>query len=188
MNISIILLLLVFLMTFDKSYEIKMILMLTEKKLPIQSNNFYRIYDAIKYYKDQHNDFKIPYNYVVPEDNDTIKININNIKLGNIISRMKNRGDYKEYHGILEQKLGFTINSKNNDTNNYDTVINPLIIYHHKFNNLNINTKYVVPNDDETWPMNMRGMHLGSQVDHLRRKKRLLERIDTTGYLMIIFS
>jgi hypothetical protein len=189
----IFLLILLLLIRIDNSYEyhnlkmIKMSIVHQKKDIKNNNKNFNRIYNGIKYYKDKYNNNSIiPYNYIIPEDNDTIKNDINNLKLGNIISRMKNRGDYKEYHYIIEEQLGFSINLKNDyNNNNYSTLINALMIYHNKFDNLNITSKYIIPND-ETWPLNMRGMHLGSQVDHLRRKKRLLERIDDNKGLFII--
>ena len=142
--------------------------------LDITSNNFDRIYNAMKYYKDNNNDNSlnsIPYKYIIPNNTDTISMNINNLKLGNIVSRIRTRGDYRDQHQIL-QSLGLEVNYINN--NNYTKVINALKLYKEKYNDINVKTKYIIPINDTTWPEEYRGMHLGSQIDHLRRKKRQL--------------
>ena len=134
-------------------------------------SNFDRIHNAILYYKDKNENLNIPYQYVIPNDTETISLKINNLKLGNIVSRIRNRGDFRNYHPTLE-KLGLKIRSS---PSNHTKVINALKIYHEKYNTLDIKTKYVIPLDDESWPVEFRGMYLGSQVDHLRRKKRQLD-------------
>lgn len=125
-----------------------------------------QIYQALQYYKDKNNgSLKIPYSYTIPHDLETISMNINNISLGKIASRIRNRGDFKEHHDTLE-KIGLKLTTQ---SGNYSKVINAIKIYYQKYNDTNIKAKYIVGDD---WPEKYRGMHLGSQVDHLRRKRR----------------
>jgi hypothetical protein len=114
---------------------------------------------------------------MVPNDSETITMNIAGLKLGGIVSRIRTRGDYRNHHPTLVN-LGLEITSY---TSHYTKAIHALKVYYEKYNNLDIKAKYVIPVEDLSWPVEFRGMKLGSQVDHIRRKKRQLE-LELTSY------
>ncbi|DAZ95411.1 TPA: hypothetical protein N0F65_006301 [Lagenidium giganteum] len=63
-----------------------------------------------------------------------------------------------------------------------------LAAFKQHYGHLAVPGKFQVPDDDDKWPVETRGMHLGSQVGALRRKKDKLtaqqqERLDRLGFV-----
>ena len=159
--------------------------------------SFEKLYDALIRFKEIYGNTRVPYKFSVPVSPEW-KTELHGYKLGAVVSRIRNRGDFKSYEEVLK-KMEFQYSSEINLR--FEMIFEALVVYKEKFGHLYVPKSFVVPSFAEnkldnmsfssntTWPLHLRGLKLGNRVDNIRNKKsfrsspEFAERLDKLGFI-----
>lgn len=130
---------------------------------------------------------EIPYNYVVPASTSYPK-GIQGLKLGQLVSRIRSRGDYmrNEAQRAELEAMGFTPNQKKTKIDiEFDKIIYALKQFQKMEGHLDVPNSFVCEGDH--WPNTLKGYNLGSRVHSIRYQgaystKIMKERLATVGF------
>lgn len=157
---------------------------------------FEQIYDALKVYREEVQPrggiLEMPPNYVVP-DCDPWPDSTRGLPLGKIVPTVTSKSYLKknpEAEGML-RKVGFRLDAKSasNDAR-YQKVYDALVKYKELYGDLLVPQPFTVPDDDDTWPENTRGLRLGARVNAIRSQGTFVkadpvrkEELDELGFV-----
>lgn len=135
------------------------------------------IYEAMKVYKSLYGDLRIQSKYVVPDEEPWPRLT-RKVKLGVRVAAMRSAGRYIKDHPerkSLLDGLGFEWRIRDNTYKQqvveelFDQVYDSLVVYKKVFGDLDVPTKFIIP-EDAVWPESLWGFTLGAQVVAIRKK------------------
>lgn len=133
--------------------------------------SFSVVKESLISYRQIHGNLQIPYSFVVPNHtcDDIWPAEAKGLKLGNILSRIRTRGDYmkvEEQKRQLVDELGIEVKKKRDSE--FETIIEALDTYGRLYKDIDhIENSFVCP-QDEAWPPHLQGYRLGSRVHSIR--------------------
>ena len=110
----------------------------------------------------------MPYSFVVPEASELFPGEAHGVKLGNVISRIRTRGDYmkdEEQRKELEA-LGFKPKKERKRDVEFEKIVQALKIYRRRAGDVDVPNKFECIGDG--WPASLQGYKLGSRVHSMR--------------------
>ncbi|CAM9193682.1 unnamed protein product [Chrysoparadoxa australica] len=133
---------------------------------------FEDILDSLQVYKQIHGDFNIPTTYKVPEEPPWPE-RLYSIPLGARIITMREHGLYTDAQPERQQMLqdiGFDFTGQNLATETkFRKIYDALRFYAELYGQVDVPQDYVVPSEDEVWPMDFWDMKLGQRVNSIRK-------------------
>lgn len=139
-----------------------------------------KTFQALLAYKALHGNLAVPATFVVPSNAADWDPKFWGMSLGRIVQGIRHDNYYPELVARLVEN-GFDMEAQKRGKN-YTVVENALLVYKQQFGNLNINGSFVVAEDDERYPKEMRGSALATVVKSIRNngayaehKERLVE-------------
>jgi len=139
------------------------------------------IYEAMKVYKEIYGDLRIQSKFVVPNEDPWPRLT-RKLKLGVRVAAMRSAGRYVKDHPerkSLLDTLGFEWRIRDNTYKQqvveelFDQVYEALVVYQKNFGDLDVPSKFVIP-EDTVWPESLWGFGLGAQVVAIRKKDKLV--------------
>jgi hypothetical protein len=109
----------------------------------------------------------VPSRFVVPDDDIRWPEEMRGMKLGKVVTNIRCGKCYVDKRTDLVS-VGFDFNRQEIGYG-YEANKAALLKYKDKYGDMLVPCKFVVPNDDITWPKVIWGMKLGFAVDHIRR-------------------
>lgn len=113
-----------------------------------RDSRFELFYDALLFYRSVYGHLNVPHRFQVP-CNSTWPTFMTGIKLGNMVSRVRTRGDFKDKHGQLEE-LGLKLNTSLRDSRletSLDKTVRALKVYNEIYGDTLVPALFVVPSD-----------------------------------------
>jgi virulence-associated protein VapD len=138
---------------------------------------------ALLTYMDFKRNMLVPQSFVVPTDDDTWPIKTWDMKLGTVVSNIRNNNAYADHRPRLES-IGFDYTDQSSSYG-YDVVEPALLTYKHLKRNMLVPASFEVPTDDDTWPIETWGMKLGGVVRGIRNKNTYADhrqRLESIGF------
>jgi hypothetical protein len=108
-------------------------------------------------------DMRVPYNFVVPENDERWPVELWGMKLGVLVNNIKG-GNYADKRDDL-LNMGFSYDPFQSK---YEIVRKTLMKYKELNGDMLVPRQYVVPDDDDRWSRDSMGMKLGSVVYNIR--------------------
>jgi hypothetical protein len=131
------------------------------------SPDFERVFKALSDYKAVHGDVLVPRKFVVPRGDAAYSENAWGLKLGLNLKSIRVDGAYSEHRDRLEA-LGVNFEVKKIDVRGFDVIYSALEAYKSVHGNLLVPQKFVMPQDDVSYPPETWGMKLGHNVNSIR--------------------
>jgi virulence-associated protein VapD len=141
------------------------------------------IFLALQTYKNLERNLLVLQSFVVPNDDDTWPIKTWGMKLGKVVSNIRNKNNYADHRQRLES-IGFDYTSQSSSYG-YDVVESALLTYKDLKGYMLVPVSFVVPNDDDTWPIETWGMKLGGVVMSIRNNNAYADhrqRLESIGF------
>ena len=151
------------------------------------------IFQSLQVYQQIYGDLDVPYKFVVPPVSSEVVENqwpegSDGLKLGAIVSRIRNRNDYSSLRDELETLgLNYYLNAEKKQIA-FEELLGALRIYNELHGHLSIPAAFVVPRE-YPWPQYLWGLRLGGRVDEIRNKGQYsknaeyLRRLDEIGFV-----
>lgn len=127
--------------------------------------------DSLASYRSIHGDVKVPYNFVVPnhDNTDVWPKDSRGMQLGKVLSRIRCRGDYMQVDDQRRELLDLGVQVKKKRDREFEMIIEALEVYKRTYDHLDVENCFKVPHDDTgTWPLHLRGYTLGARVHSIR--------------------
>ena len=127
--------------------------------------------DSLASYRSIHGNVKVPYNFVVPnhDNTDVWPMEARGMQLGKVLSRIRCRGDYMQVDDQRRELLDLGVQVKKKRDREFEMIIEALEVYKRAYDHLDVENCFKVPHDDTgTWPIHLRGYNLGARVHSIR--------------------
>jgi hypothetical protein len=130
---------------------------------------------ALKTYRDIHGNMLIPRRFVVPTDDQRWPIETHGMKLGLIVNNLRRRiADLSKNQLNALETLGFQWGKYYE--NSWANKLMALKAYKDIHGHSRVPQSFVVPTDDQRWPIETHNMKLGKVVNYLRQRQSSLSR------------
>lgn len=134
-----------------------------------------KVYTALKSYQKIYPDKLIremPYRFVVP---DTMQSPFpsftHGLRLGEAVSRIVNRGDYKKHADVLNREFSLCYMPISKKQADFDMLVLALQSYKDIYKNLEVPANYSIPDNDDRWPSELKqGYQLGPRLQNIRTR------------------
>lgn len=131
----------------------------------MKSTRFQQIKHGLKFYHEHYGNFHVPYSYIVPEnvfhnEDDEIVVVPSGFRLGQAVSRIRNRGDFQEFQTVLTA-MGFEMKSLH--AVNFEMTIEAVRHFERLHGHWQVPSKFIVPNNS-SWPEYFWGLKLGHRL------------------------
>jgi hypothetical protein len=131
-----------------------------------QRSTFEEVKTALLGYKALYGHLRVPYSYVIGEDDERYPEEVRGITLGSMVSIIRNSGHYADHREEL-QEMGFLFERQ---YSTFEEVKTALLAYKALYGHLRVSQSYIIGDDDERYPEEVRGMKLGNVVAGIRFK------------------
>jgi hypothetical protein len=125
-----------------------------------------KVQKALLTYKDIHGDLLVLRSYIIPKDDERWSRELWGIRLGSVVSSIRNCLSYSDHRAELEE-MGFDYEPL---LSRWDKVQKALLAYKRIQGDLLVEKTFTVPTQDERWSSDIRGMKLGIHVCNIRNK------------------
>jgi hypothetical protein len=125
-----------------------------------------RIERGLTTYKAMYGDVRIPSLFVVPHGDGRWDRDLWDMKLGNVINMVRNKGAYEAYRSRFEA-LGLTFDRWNEPQYPFALVRQALESFYGRYGHYEVPATYVVATDDAAYAEPVRGMKLGQIVSSI---------------------
>jgi len=117
-------------------------------KYSLREQRFHALYEALLVYRSINGHLDVPYKFEVPGDENWPPSSVG-MKLGQVVSRVRTRGDFKENRPQLEA-IGFQYNlTRNKMSKSFERTMQALDVYSRIHCDTLVPTLFVVPENDE---------------------------------------
>jgi hypothetical protein len=125
----------------------------------------YSTFEEVKLaYKSLYGHLEVPVAYVMGDDDERYPEEVRGMKLGSIVSVIRSSGSYADHREEL-QGMGFLFERQSSTLEEVKTA---LLAYKSLYGHLKVPQSYIIGDDDERYPEEVRGMKLGSLVNNIR--------------------
>lgn len=127
-----------------------------------------KIKEALIKYKEIHKNMRVPTKFIIPSDNDLWPEHLWNIHLGKIVNHIRNRHLFSIYKDELLE-IGFDFSRQSPLPYGWQSVKTSILTYKSIYKNVNIPWGFIIPKDDDRWPIGVRGILLGPVYGNIKR-------------------
>jgi hypothetical protein len=158
----------------------------TAMKPVIVTHNWTTNLLALKTYRGIHGDMLIPQSFVVPTDDQSWPIETHGMKLGLIVNNLRRRKTSLSQNRLdALDELGFEWKASLDEK--WEKNLLALTRYKEIHGHVRVPQSFVVPTDDQRWPIEMHGMKLGIVVKYNRQRRASLSEnqlnaLETLGF------
>lgn len=114
---------------------------------------------------------QVPAHFVVPSDPYWPKTTWG-VKLGTMCADLRSKENRYFYLRDRLKEMGYTYAKIQN---NFTPVFNALVTYKAKYGDLHVPRNYIIANEDESYPLECRGLYLGEVVNNIRNHNAFLD-------------
>jgi hypothetical protein len=125
---------------------------------------------ALKTYREIYGHVRVPKRFVVPRDDLRWPIDTRGRKIGNFVRCLRQRQGRLSQHQVNAlDELGFAWGRPLDEI--WIKKLLAINMYKRIHGDLRVPRRFIVPTNDQRWPIETHGMHLGNAVSDLRREK-----------------
>ena len=131
------------------------------------------VFEALLTYEEKNKDMNVPLSFIVPESDVTWPQSLHGMKLGKITDNIRSANAYKDHKEELLE-MGFDYEKQDD----WKTVKSALLTYKFIHGNIQVPSKFKVPNKDSAWGDELLGYSLGIVVQSIRNKGKYAKHKD----------
>ena len=128
---------------------------------------FKDIATALRTYRDIHGHCNVPTSFAIAEGDLAYPVQVQGMQLGNLMHSIRTQGLYKEHKQVL---VDIGVDMELGPRYPFEVKLLALQTYQRLNDHLNVPQHYRIPDDDEQYPEETRGLNLGNEVRKIRHK------------------
>jgi len=129
--------------------------------------DFNTVKETLLVYQEIYGNLSIPVAYIIPVEEERFPKKIRGKAFGKMIVKIRNNHAFKEHKEELIA-MGLEIYENSKALIDFELIKQSLIVYKERYGDLLVPKRFIIPIDDEAYPIKMRGKLLGRMVSKIR--------------------